>query len=233
LLVEELFDPEEAEINNALPRKPVCVDEIAAKTARTHEEVSTILKRMAGKGLCGVFKASGGVFYRGLPFMPGIFEFIFIGGKESEWEKIVARLIQTSERAYSKAKGVEKVFYPLTRVIPVDRTIRAGNTIHRSSQVVTCINQYDSIGVGASDCRPGRQIARRRAPRDAHRSLHVLHRSIYFLGERSRHPLHDHDFFTGILPGLCFRSGACRNVYPLLAVSEGLEYLLNMFFLVF
>jgi hypothetical protein len=33
-LVEELFEPEEAEINNALPRKPTPVNEIAAKTAR-------------------------------------------------------------------------------------------------------------------------------------------------------------------------------------------------------
>ena len=31
-LVEELFDPEEAEINNALSRKPTPVNEIAAKT---------------------------------------------------------------------------------------------------------------------------------------------------------------------------------------------------------
>jgi hypothetical protein len=37
---------------------------------------------MAGRGLCGVSKTSGGELYRGLPFMPGIFEFIFIGGEE-------------------------------------------------------------------------------------------------------------------------------------------------------
>ena len=31
-LAEELFNPDEAEINNALPRKPAPVNEIAAKT---------------------------------------------------------------------------------------------------------------------------------------------------------------------------------------------------------
>jgi hypothetical protein len=92
-LVEELFDPEEAEINNALPRKPTPTNEIAAKTGRSSEVVSEILERMAGRGLCGVSMTSDGVLYRGLPFMPGIFEFIFIGGGESEWEKTVARLI--------------------------------------------------------------------------------------------------------------------------------------------
>ena len=75
-LVEELFDPEEAEINNALPRKPTPINEIATKAGRSYEEVSGILERMAGKGLCGVSKTSDGALYRGLPFMPGIFEFI-------------------------------------------------------------------------------------------------------------------------------------------------------------
>lgn len=152
-LVEALFDPEEAEINNALPRKPTPVDEIAAKTGRRPEEVSGILERMAGRGLCGVSKTSDGERYRGLPFMPGIFEFIFIGGGESEREKIVARLIHTYKKAYSVVKGVEKIFFPLTRVIPVARTIRAGNTIHTYDQVMTYIDKYDVIGVGACYCR--------------------------------------------------------------------------------
>ena len=34
-LVEELFDPEEAEINNALSRKPTPANEIATKTGRS------------------------------------------------------------------------------------------------------------------------------------------------------------------------------------------------------
>ena len=152
-LVEELFDAEEAEINNALPRKPTPIDEIAAKTGRSSEEVSGILERMAGRGLCGVSKTSDGVLYRGLPFMPGIFEFIFIGGGESEREKTVARLIHTYKKAYAESKGVEKITYPVTRVIPVDRTIGVGNTIHTYAQVQTYIDKYDTIGVGTCFCR--------------------------------------------------------------------------------
>ena len=157
-LVEKLFDPEEAEINNALPRKPTPIDEIAAKARRSSDEVSEILERMAGRGLCGVSKTSDGILYRGLPFMPGIFEFIFIGGGESEWEKTVARLIHTYKKAYAESKGVEKITYPLTRVIPVARTIRAGNTIHTYDQVMTYIDQYDFIGVGACYCRQAAKL---------------------------------------------------------------------------
>ncbi len=157
-MVEGLFDPEEAEINNVLPRKPVSIDEIAAKIGRSSEEVSEILERMAGRGLCGVSKTSDGVLYRGLPFMPGIFEFIFIGGGESEREKTAARLIHAYKKAYSEARGVEKISYPLTRVIPVARTVRAGNTIHTYDQVMTYIDQYDVIGVGACYCRQAAKL---------------------------------------------------------------------------
>jgi len=85
--------------------------------------------------------------------MPGIFEFMFIGGGNSEREKKVARLIQAYKKACTKAKGVEKIAYPLTRVIPVARTIKAGNTIHTYDQVMTYIDKYDAIGVGACYCR--------------------------------------------------------------------------------
>ena len=158
LLVEELFDPEEAEVNNALPRKPASVEQVAAKTDRSSEEISKILERMAAKGLCGVSKTSGGELYRGLPFMPGIFEFIFIGGGETERQKTIARLIQTYKKAYSAAKGVDKIVYPVTRVIPVARTIKAGNTIHTYDQVMTYIEKYDVIGVGACYCRQAAKL---------------------------------------------------------------------------
>jgi Na+-translocating ferredoxin:NAD+ oxidoreductase subunit B len=157
-LAEELFDPEEAEINNALPRKPASVEEIATRTGRNPEEVSNILERMAERGLCGASKASGHVLYRGLPFMPGIFEFMFIAGGESERERTVARMIHAYKKAYSEARGVEKIAYPLTRVIPVARTIRAGNTIHTYDQVMTYIDKYDFIAVGACYCRQAARL---------------------------------------------------------------------------
>jgi Pyruvate/2-oxoacid:ferredoxin oxidoreductase delta subunit len=158
LLVEELFDPQEAEINNALPRKPAPVEEVAAKTERSSEETSKILERMAVRGLCGVSKTSGGELYRGLPFMPGIFEFIFIGGGEAERQKKIARLIHTYKKAHTAARGVEKIAYPVTRVIPVARTIKAGNTIHTYDQVMTYIDKYDVIGVGACYCRQAAKL---------------------------------------------------------------------------
>lgn len=157
-VVQELFDPEEAAVNNVLTKKPASVEEIAVRCGRPGREVFQILERMVRKGLCGVTKTPAGVLYRGLPFMPGIFEFTFIGGAETEREVKLARLIQAYKKAYVAAKGVEKIPYPVTRVIPVVRTIKAGNVIHTYNQVMTYIEKYEAIGVGACYCRQAAKL---------------------------------------------------------------------------
>ena len=90
--------------------------------------------------------------------MTGIFEFMFIGSGETDREKTIARLIHPHKKAYSEAKGIEKIAYPLTRVIPVARTIKAGNTIHTYDQVMTNIDKYGFIGVGACYCRQAAKL---------------------------------------------------------------------------
>jgi len=158
LRVQELFDSEEAAVNNVLTKKPAPLEEIAARSGRPVEEVSEILERMVRKGLCGVTKTPVGILYRGLPFMPGICEFTFIGGAETDREVKLARLIQAYKKAYVAAKGVEKISYPVTRVIPVLRTIKAGNRIHTYDQVMTYIDKYDAIGVGSCYCRQAAKL---------------------------------------------------------------------------
>lgn len=158
-LVEALFTPEEAEVNNVLVRKPAAAEDIAGRMNRDKSEVTGILKRMADKGLCATFKGDPGApLYQGIPFMPGIFEFQFISGGETEHDKRIAELVHTYKKAYESAKGIEKISYPVTRVIPVARTIKAGNVIHTYHQVMTYIEKYDSIGVGTCYCRQAAKL---------------------------------------------------------------------------
>lgn len=79
-LVQELFTPEEAELNNALPRNPVTAAEIAKEKGKTEADLTALLEAMADKGLCVAFRAQGKTYYQAAPFMPGIFEFQFMGG---------------------------------------------------------------------------------------------------------------------------------------------------------
>ena len=157
-LVEALFTPEEAAMNNVLLRKPARAEDIAVKISRDEKEVTGVLERMADKGLCTVFQGPGAPLYQGIPFMPGIFEFQFIPGGETEHDKRIAELVHAYKKAYESAKGIEKISYPVTRVIPVARTIKAGNVIHTYQQVMTYIEKYDSIGVGTCYCRQAARL---------------------------------------------------------------------------
>lgn len=152
-LVEELFTPEEAEVNNALDKKPETLEQIAQKLHRDPKQLHHLLEAMAGKGLCATFIRSGRRVYQGLPFMPGIFEYKFIAGNDSVHYRKLARLIHDYKKAYTAAKGLEIIAFPTTRVIPVDKTIDAGNKIHTYDQVATYIQKYDSIAVGTCYCR--------------------------------------------------------------------------------
>ncbi len=152
-MVQELFLPEEAELNNALSRNPVTAAEIAREKGRSEEEVTVLLENMANKGLCVTFLSEGKRYYQGASFMPGIFEFQFMGGKATERDKKTARLIHAYKEAYNAAKGEQRITFPLTRVISVDRKINVRNAVHTYDQVATYINKYDPICVGSCYCR--------------------------------------------------------------------------------
>lgn len=152
-LVQELFTLEQALVNNVLPRKPARTEDIAAKLGQDVNHVRKIVENMAGSGLCGATDIEQETCYFGLPFMPGIFEFWFISGRETEKDKKIANLIHAYKKAYIAAAGEMKTPFPVTRVIPVNKTIRAGNTIHTYDQVATYIEKYDPVCVGTCYCR--------------------------------------------------------------------------------
>jgi Pyruvate/2-oxoacid:ferredoxin oxidoreductase delta subunit len=152
-MAEFMFTPQEAEVNNALPRRPATAAEIAGEMNREETELTMILESMADKGLCATFTVNGVRVYQGVPFMPGIFEYQFMSGRTTDRDRKLARLIDAYKKAYTAARGDSRITYPLTRVIPVDRTIEAGNTIHTYDQVATYIEKYDTVGVGTCYCR--------------------------------------------------------------------------------
>ena len=152
-LVQELFNPEEAELNNALPRNPVTSAEIAKEKGKNEEAVTALLEGMANKGLCVSFRSEGKSYYQSASFMPGIFEFQFMGGRATEREKKIAMLIHAYKEAYNAVKGGQRISFPLTRVITVDRKISVRNAVHTYDQVVTYIDKYNPVCVGTCYCR--------------------------------------------------------------------------------
>lgn len=152
-MVEALFTEEEAAINNAMPAEPATAEEIAKQMGRDEGQIKAILEGMADKGLCKTFTDKGIRYYQGQPFMLGIFEYQFMPGGTTQRDKKLAKLIHAYQEAFNFAKGPTKMTFPTARAITVDRTIKAGNTIHTYDQVQTYIDKYDPISVSTCFCR--------------------------------------------------------------------------------
>jgi Pyruvate/2-oxoacid:ferredoxin oxidoreductase delta subunit len=152
-MVEELFTPAEAEVNNAMPRGPFGAADLAKQMGRPMEEIEPILEAMADKGLCVSLRVGDATFYQSARFMPGIFEFQFMPGRSTERDKKIANLIYAYKKAHDKESDVSKPKFPTNRVITVDRTIAAGNQVHTYDQVQSFIDKHDQIAVTTCYCR--------------------------------------------------------------------------------
>ena len=151
-VVKALFTPEEAEINNAMPRGTFAAEALAGEMGKDKAEMETTLKNMADKGLCVSYVKDGVRLFRAAPFVPGIFEFVFYRGTATERDKELARQIHDYEEAW-RLKSPTMVPYPIQRVITVNETIESGNKVHTYDQVKTYIEENDAIAVGRCYCR--------------------------------------------------------------------------------
>jgi Pyruvate/2-oxoacid:ferredoxin oxidoreductase delta subunit len=116
-------------------------------------EVADVLEGMADKGLCMSLVRDGTRYYSGLPFVPGIFEYQFMRGTETERDKTLAKLIHAYKTTFDATVGPPKIIFPVERVITVDRKVKAGNTVHTYDQMASYVETYDPISVGTCFCR--------------------------------------------------------------------------------
>lgn len=152
-MVKEMFTPQEAAVNNAMPRGPFTAQNLAETMNRNPSEVESTLEGMANKGLCMAVNVSGVQYYQSARFMPGILEFQFMPGTETERDRKLARLIHEYKKAYDAAHPPEDDGFPTSRVITVDRTIESGNQVHTYDQVQTYIDRNEHIALTACYCR--------------------------------------------------------------------------------
>ncbi|MHC4274371.1 MAG: 4Fe-4S binding protein [Planctomycetota bacterium] len=139
-VAKALFTPEEAEINNAMPRETFTAAELAGIMGRDEAELATALKQMADKGLCTTHMKGDLRLFRAAPFVPGIFEFVMMRGTATERDKELARRIKEYKDAW-EARSPIVIPYPMQRVIAV------------YDQVKTYIEENDEIAVATCYCR--------------------------------------------------------------------------------
>lgn len=157
-MVQEMFTPEEAEVNNNMPRGPFTAEMLAQTMEKDQGVVEAILESMANKGLCMAIKNDGIQYYMSARFMPGILEFQFMSGSSTDRDKKMARLIHAYETAYDSQNPVKEGSFPTVRVITVDKTVETGNRIHTYDQVQTYIDNNEVIAVSACYCRHAAQL---------------------------------------------------------------------------
>ncbi len=153
-MARTLFSPEEAEIQNAMPAGRFTPDVITGNTGKNEAEVTAILEAMADKGLCLSFVRDGTRYYAGSPLMPGIFEYQFMRGTKTDRDYEIARAINTYRKAVtSVVSAPQRVIYPGTRVIPVDKKVKAEAAVQTYDQVREYIESSESIAVTTCYCR--------------------------------------------------------------------------------
>ena len=152
-VARELFTEEEAAVCNAMPRGFNPASVIAKEMGRDEKEVASILETMADRGLCMAGKKGDMTVYAGLPLVPGIFEYQFMRGTATERDRRLARLIRVYKEAYKDRVGEKTEPYPVSRVITVDRTVKAGNQIHTYDQVAAYIEKYEPLALSTCYCR--------------------------------------------------------------------------------
>ena len=122
-----LFTKEEAEFLThftAPYQDPETMDQIVEKTGKPRKKVQAIVDRLVSRGLLFRFTSGrdGQVYYSLMPMIPGIYEFYFSSGRDSDEKRKVAELF---EKYYSNSFGMEvgASDYPWLRVVPIEKTI--------------------------------------------------------------------------------------------------------------
>lgn len=128
-----LFNEEEAEFLThftAPYQDPETMNQIVERTGKPRERIQAIVDRLVSRGLLFKFtsKKDGNAYYSLMPMIPGIFEFYFSSGRDSDEKRKVGELF---ERNYLNGGGLEvgASNYPWARVMPAEKTITVNKEI--------------------------------------------------------------------------------------------------------
>jgi Pyruvate/2-oxoacid:ferredoxin oxidoreductase delta subunit len=126
-MLRMLFTEEEAEFLThftAPYQDAETMDQIVERTGKPRKTVQTIVDRLVSRGLLFKFtsKRDYNIYYSLMPMIPGIFEFYFSSGRESDEKRKVAELF---EKYYVSGGGMEigASDYPWARVMPIEKTV--------------------------------------------------------------------------------------------------------------
>jgi len=145
-LLAKIFTPEEAELAALLIPSLETVEEIVARTGRDAAGLSSQLKGMSRRGLIEAGKKGGGLGFKLMPFVVGIYE-----AQVSTMDEELARLFEDYfQSSFRQMLAVKPQFH---RVIPVNETIRNTMEVRPFESAAEIVNRMQSWGVQDCICR--------------------------------------------------------------------------------
>jgi len=145
-LLAKLFTPEEATLAAQLRLTLETPQQIAARIGCDANVLSKQLKAMARRGLIGAERAEGGLGFRLMPFIVGIYEMQF-----STLDAELARLFEDYYRqTFGKALTAQP---PVHRVIPVGKTVQNDMEVRPFESAAEIVNSARAWGVLDCICR--------------------------------------------------------------------------------
>jgi len=155
-LLEELFTEEEAKIAWMMPPTATSLRDVADILGRPSNDIVPLLESMADKGIVATRIQDNVTLYKLLALQPGIFEFQFMRGRDSDRDRRLAKLFRALSDAMSTGpKGrlpIPDDLTPAMRVIPVEETIEVGQRVYTFEQISRYIDSADAIAVGHCYC---------------------------------------------------------------------------------
>ncbi len=158
-----LFTAEEAEIAIRMSFSPRPVEDIAAAAGIPTEEAEYILESMADKAIIFSREKGGVLTYGLLPTIPGLFEFPLMRGGGAPIHERLGKL-WTKYRKDGLSASFAGNPTPMTRVVPVERSLDAAIQIHPYEEVVKLIEKADFIALANCACRVS--VGACRSPRE-------------------------------------------------------------------
>ncbi len=149
-LVAHLYNPAEAEIACHLPYyTPRPLKKIASRVKKSEEEILPILNEMANRKV--ILKTARG--YSLLPLIPGMFEFMLIGGVDTPWHREYARLLsEVFSTGY--VKQYSKVKLPAIKSIPINVSLVPASRVMGTDAVFEMIEAHEFMAVAnVCQCR--------------------------------------------------------------------------------
>jgi Na+-translocating ferredoxin:NAD+ oxidoreductase subunit B len=149
-LLKKLFTEEQAGLAIHLPifmsGEDIGCEELALKMNEDVSHVNTTLETMVKSGLVYVIGEDKHARYSLLPFVPGILEF--------NYEKIDAELVKLLGKLHENREGEEtKSHIPLTRIIPVNRSVKQDSKIFPYESVRAAVESSSSLCLVDCMCR--------------------------------------------------------------------------------